>query len=67
MDYFVFPLLAVIVIPLVVYFSVKFGTYAYLRAQYLFRKNHSNMEEIQHEQGKREEGRKETFREEESH
>lgn len=37
MNYIV-PVLLVCLVPFVVYFSVKLGTYAYLRAKYLFEK-----------------------------
>jgi hypothetical protein len=40
MNFFFALLTLAVVIPLVVYFSTKLGRYAYLRATWLFRKNH---------------------------
>jgi hypothetical protein len=38
-------LLCLIVVPLTVYFSVKLGTYAYLRARFLFLETHTKEKE----------------------
>jgi len=45
MTYAGLSLLLLVVVPLTVYFSVKLGTYAFLRARYLFNKHMKEEEE----------------------